>query len=80
MKVLRRIRSLGRYWLNDWVIRSQLFIRKIRIDQGLVIVTTFSIFIILVLVTIANVIADYNYMFIAFIILQLSNFVIIPSE
>ena len=42
---LRRIRSLGRYWLNDWVIRSQWVIRKIRIDQGWVIVTTFSIFI-----------------------------------
>ena len=57
------VRSLGRYWLNDWVIRSQWIIRKIRIDQGWVIVTTFSI-IHLVLVTIAKVIADYDYIFI----------------
>ena len=62
--MLRRIRSLGRYWLNDWVIRSQWVIRKIRIDQGWVIVTTFSIYIHLVLVTIAKVITDYNYIFI----------------
>ena len=46
---LRRIRSLGRYWLNDWVVIGVIgSLGRLHVElimQGWVIVTTFSIFI-----------------------------------
>ena len=49
IKVLRGIRSLGRYWLNDWVVIGVIgSLGRLHVElimQGWVIVTTFSIFI-----------------------------------